>query len=149
MQATSNLSYARNFCTAADRFGFSDLLWAFSTHFNFVRKPSRTKYETKMHTKYAGFTVYYCCFCCFSLGRVVFFLCFSSGSESKINAGGWKEKKQTQKKNPASHPMAAHVPIGQQINRISTVNLQPQSDRTVARYPQRMQLCTSEESSQY
>ena len=28
-----------------------------------------------------------------------FFLCFSSGSESKINAGGWKEKKNRKKKN--------------------------------------------------
>ena len=28
-----------------------------------------------------------------------FFLCFSSGSESKINAGGWKEKKQPKKKD--------------------------------------------------
>ena len=43
MLGTSDLSYAWNFCTAADRCRFSDLLWNFSTHFMFVRKPP-TKY---------------------------------------------------------------------------------------------------------
>ena len=51
-----------------------------------------------------------------------FFLCFSSGSESKINAGGRKENNKHRKKKTASHPMAAHVP-----HRISSLNLQPQT----------------------
>ena len=37
MLGTSHLSYAWNFRTAADRCGFSDLLWIFRMHFIFVR----------------------------------------------------------------------------------------------------------------
>ena len=40
----SNLSYAWNFRTVADRCGFSDLLCTFRIHFIFVQKPPCTKY---------------------------------------------------------------------------------------------------------
>ena len=40
----SNLSYAWNFRTVAERYRFSDLLFTFRMHFIFVRKPPRTKY---------------------------------------------------------------------------------------------------------
>ena len=43
MLGSSDLSYARNFRTAADRCGFSDLIWIFSVDFIFVRKPPCTK----------------------------------------------------------------------------------------------------------
>ena len=43
MLRTCDLSYAWNFRTDADRCGFSDLLWPFSTLFIFVRKLPRTK----------------------------------------------------------------------------------------------------------
>ena len=47
---------------------------------------------------------------------MVFFLCFSAESESKINAGGRKEIKQTQQKKTASHAMAAIYPALNQQN---------------------------------
>ena len=40
----SDLSYAWNFRTVADRCGFSDLLCTFHMHFIFLRKPQCTKY---------------------------------------------------------------------------------------------------------
>ena len=51
-----------------------------------------------MHTKYSGFTVYYCCFCCFSLGRVVFFFVSRQGPRAKSMRESERKKKQTQKK---------------------------------------------------
>ena len=40
----SDLSYAWNFCSVADRCVYSDLPCTFHMHFIFVRKPPRTKY---------------------------------------------------------------------------------------------------------
>ena len=55
---TTDLSYAWNFRTAANRCGFSGLLWMFCAHFIFARKPLRMNYtKINAHTKYSGFTV--------------------------------------------------------------------------------------------
>ena len=77
------------------------------------------------------------------LGRVVFFSLFLVRVRKQNQCGRAKGKKQTKKKT-ASHPMAAHVPSKWTESRHSTCNR-----KTVARYPERTQLCSSEESSQW